>query len=411
MINKKYLEDLLASKVLASAIFSQLSGVAILEASEDTYGFSCCFRSKQQVHPDLFPYIEQTFKQLVDTNQIKTQEMVRDVAINYLKYKGFQKKAEELRESHPQQVLTILEIGGYVDAVEEELSLDELLPSIKHVKILQAHPLTSSSNQFLIKAVCAQDSSSLKQQLKQIKTAKTNDHLSVFQKQGLISDHLECLVELPKGVAIKREYYIKIVSIFHQHGYQEIFLTRDLEVQALQQLLFATSIVPSGHVYFADLYSTSIDSLEKDLGLYSLELTQAVTFMSKVEDIKNGISIKKTLTLIDTLFKSFGLEYKISFRPYLEHEKKSIDAQALLLESVHCLNLVDKLDDSFLTKAIKGQECQMLFSVEDPLGRLWDLISLEVQGKKENYYLEGKLISLERLLALLQDVNKIFSLN
>ena len=89
MINKKHIEDLVASKVLASAIVAQFSGVSIIEARDDTYGFSCYFRSNQPIHPDLFPYLEQTIKQILDSGQIKSQEMVRDVAVNYLKHKVY----------------------------------------------------------------------------------------------------------------------------------------------------------------------------------------------------------------------------------------------------------------------------------------------------------------------------------
>lgn len=414
MINKRHLEDLLASKFLASAIQSQFSGVSILEARDDTYGFSCYFRSKQAIHEDLFPYLEQTIKQLIETSQAKCQEMVRDVAINYLKHKGFKKRAEELQECHQNQLLSVLEIGSFVDAVEEELSIKDLLPALKHFKIIHLQTINSpdqspSSHHFLLKGICASDPNSLKLQVKKIKEAKSGFHLDVMKKHSFVAKFEGVLIELPKSINFKRNLCEKISSTLQDYKYKEIAFPCDLESIDFKELLFTKPCPVDNKLYFYGTSSTEIFSLEQDLGLYALEKSQNVTFIDKVEAVQITKWIKEMILLIDSLFKSWNLDYQISFYTYVEREKKAVDAKALFEECLQQLHLDCKIKQEDHGESIKGQECQMVFSVEDGFGRVWDLVMFEIQGKKQTFYLEGKLVSIQRLMALLQDVNKIFS--
>lgn len=414
MINKRHLEDLLASKFLASAILSQFSGVSILEARDDTYGFSCYFKAKQVIHEDLFPYLEQTIKRLIESSQIKCQEMVRDVAINYLKHKGFKTRAEELKDYHQNQILSVLEIGSFVDAVEEELSFEDLLPTLQCFKIIHLQTINSpeqspSSHHFLLKGICAEDSASLKLQVKKIKEARAGFHLDVMQKNSYVAKFEGLLIELPKSVAFKRNLCGKINAVLEERGYKEIDFSSDLEAVDFKELLFTKPCVVDNKLYFYDNCSTEIFSLEQDLGLYSLVKSKSVTFIDKIETTQNTASIKEMILLVDSLFKSWKLDYKISFYTYLEREKKLIDAKALFQECLQQAHLDNKNEEEGQAESMKGQECQMVFSVEDGFGRVWDLVTLEIQGKKQFFYLEGKLVSIQRLMALLQDVNKFFS--
>ena len=413
MINKKHIEDLVASKVLASAIVAQFSGVSIIEARDDTYGFSCYFRSNQPIHPDLFPYLEQTIKQILDSGKIKSQEMVRDVAVNYLKHKGFKKRAEELKEAQQNQLFTVLDIAGYVDAIEEEINLEDIMLKLKHFKVIQLESIDSpemstSSRHFLLKAVCEKDSSALKQRLKSIKEAKACYHLELMQKRSFLEKHGDVCILMPKGIGLKKELQNKLETLLDSHQFNQIEFLCELESFVLDELAFSKTFPLEKKPYFFHTTTTELASLEQDLGLYSLEKNQSITFLDKADVVKDLGAIEQMILLIDSLFKILSLEYTISFNPYIEREKKQIDALGAFSECLKKLNFEDKLACDFAEKSFKGAECQMVFSVIDGFGRSWDLVFLEIRGKKQRFYLEGKLLSFERLIAVLQDVNKIF---
>jgi hypothetical protein len=413
MINKNYLVDLLASKFLASAIYSQFSSVSILEARADTYGFSCCFKSKQNIHEDLFPFLEQTIKQLTESSEIRCQEMVRDVAINFLKHKGFKKKAEECCELHQNQLLSVLEIGGYVDAFEEEISLEELLPQLKYFKILDLSTGDSldgsPSCYYTIKGICAKEASCLKKQVKQIKEAKAKFHVNALLKCSFLAKCAERFVELSRGVAYKKELCKQVISVFETHRYTEVTFFDEPDEAFLEKLVLSKPYSQNLKLYFFETCSTFIDSLEKDLGLYSLEKNLSAVFLENIDNSTYLNSVKQIISLIDSLFRNWQLPYSLFFNCYVEKEKKQINSQAVFQKILTELELDNKVEESREKQILKGQECQLVFAAEDAFGRAWDLFTIEIKGKKHPIYLESKLVSVERLIAILQDINKIFS--
>jgi hypothetical protein len=152
-----------------------------------------------------------------------------------------------------------------------------------------------------------------------------------------------------------------------------------------------------------------MDSLEKDLGLYSLEKNLSLVFLENIDNSTYLNSVKEIISLIDSLFRTWQLPYSLFFNSYVEKEKKQINPEAVFRKILVELGLDNKVEESKEKQTLKGQECQFVFTAEDAFGRAWDLFTIEIKGKKHPIYLEGKLISVERLIAILQDVNKIFS--
>lgn len=415
MINKQSHLDLVASKLLADAVVSQFPGVVVLHAQADTYGFSCTFRTKQPIHVEMLSFLEQSIKTTLKSSQVKSFEMVRDVAVNYLIHKGNKTSAQQIKECAPGQLLTILELPSYVDAVEEEIDLEAVLAKLQCVKLLEIEDVKTLEalhrmHQYLVKGISAEDPQSLKVSVKQIKEAKASYHVEVLKKQGMLASTSHgAIITLSKAVAYRQRVCDQLKMLIEAQGFQEICLHQQYDEKDLHDLMVSEPPILPKQVFFFDWNNTSLDSQEKELGLYSLETSLALTMLQKFTGQPDPQVLENVIGMIDGLFRTWELSYVLSFSSYMEKEKKQIASRDVLESCLKQRKLDHHIQSELSDPKMKGEECQLVFSVQDSFGRNWDLITAQIHGKKGRFHLEVQLISLDRLVALFQDVNKVFS--
>jgi hypothetical protein len=353
-------------------------------------------------YSSLLPEIA-SFYSILEKKEIRCFEMVRDNAIEWLSFKGNKRKAKELSAWLP-GLISMIEIGGYCDFIDESSDLGEVIDSLYGFKLLNISVHLEqdkgfSRHRILIKGVCALSQQELKHSVKKIKEAqKLHQEVKPLWIPFEGKD-LSGVIWLPEGVRLKNKLLSVWIRYFNEQGFKEIevaplFLLDELKNTLKNEL----------KKYFYRHYEESdVDSLETDL-FQLLETTSltAVHFCETEEVLtqvlttliekwrKLAITFDWTVTAVFN--EAVSKIYKMSH--IKDFVKKTLLASRWVEELVEAEMNVDKSVERFS------------FCVVDGFDRSWEMITLEVSYQEKSYCLKACWSNLERWLALLTHQNR-----
>ncbi|MEI8300854.1 MAG: hypothetical protein WCG10_04495 [Chlamydiota bacterium] len=391
-------QDHLSAKLLASAIRMRCPKAYISYAGADSYGFTCEFSAQESFSKELLPFLEESMYAILEKKEIRCFEMVRDNAVEWLSFQGNKKRAKELSTWLP-GLISMVELGGYSDFIDESFNLEEALDSLYGFKLLNITVRLDQDKGFsryhiAIKGVCALSQQELKYSVKKMKEAQ-----KLYQEIKPLWTLLEGkdvtgLIWLPEGVELKNKLLALWGRCLAEDGFKEIeiaplFLLEELK-NTLQNDLKS---------YFYRHYEESDeDCLTVDL-FQLLETTSvtAVAFCETEEKLAAVLTAliekwRKMATdfdwdVIAVFNESVSKIYRIS------HIKDFV--KKILLSSRWIEELVEA--EMYVDKSIE----RFSFCVVDGFDRHWEIITLEISYQEKSYCLKASWSNLERWVALL----------
>lgn len=357
--------DALAAKVLAAALCSRCPKVQIIEAKDESYGFSCTFYLSDVFSEELFPFLEERMYALLQPGEIQTFEMLSSNALEFLKFHHQRKRAQRLKGRSG--LVDAIKIGSYADFFEEAFSYEEALTHLKVFKLLSlTHTVEQgfhgeSRHCFRIKGVSASGPQHLKALVKTVKAASRSYHMKA--RHLFLWTHSQdekTLLWLPPGLALKNKLLSFFKNFLRERNFQEIESSSipSAALFSLPELQALSSI-------FCVYQDTTQVSQEPDLGLYSLENTLSIRAVRYFEGQDKEACLKEMLELLNALIKTLHIDGKCS-----------------------------RID--------QGQNIR--FFIKDSFEREWEVASIAMEEKKNLCQGMFSLLSVERWLALLLDL-------
>jgi|GEM_PF-2949681 len=400
----------LGARLLAASILILDPKALIHSAQAESYGFSCEFSTLNLFDQTKSPFLEEMMQSFVKKEEIKTLEMIRDSAVEFLIYHGQKRKGAELKQ-WANGLVNVVQVGGFADVLEDEIELDSALDSLKFFKILEIEaPLKHPQGRktFYIKAFAGSSAFEMKEKLKKIKSFKSDSHAFKGVKEGYFEffekNNQSGAIFFEKGERVVSSLFKFAKDFYLSKGLSFIRVSSQFEEEGDQMDCFSLS----GFSYlkgwfFQDLISTSIETKEKDLGLFNLaQNTQVSTFKKAVnEDLEEILfsHLQDSLHLLETL----GVKVCFKLTPFRKKTTKKVDAYQLfsrfLAESQSSLNIET-------APYQKNSDYELVFTAKDFLEREWEIARCEVDDRKNPYYIRFDILSLERVFALLLDTSK-----
>lgn len=395
---QKRAQDHLSAKLLASAICMRCPKAHILYAGADSYGFTCEFYVQESFSKELLPFLEESMYSILEKKEIRCFEMIRDNAVEWLSFQGNKRRAKELSTWLP-GLISMIEIGGYADFIDETSDVGEVIDSLYGFKLLNISVELEQDKGFSrhhisIKGVCALSQQELKHSSKKVKEAqKVSQEIKPLWKE-LEGKDASGLIWYPEGVELKNKLLSMWKKCLTEEGFKEIEVAPLFLLEELKNTLkneFKT--------YFYKHYEES-DEDTSGIDLFQLLETTSLTAVAfceteeKLAEVLTALIEKwrKVATCFDwTVTAVFNESVSKIYR--ISHIKDFV--KKILLSSRWIEELVEA--EMNTDKSIE----RFSFCVVDGFDRCWEIITLEVSYQEKSYCLKACWSNLERWLALL----------
>lgn len=400
----------LGARLLAASILILDPKAQIHSAQAESYGFSCEFSTLNLFDNTKFPFLEEMMQSFVKKEEIKTFEMIRDSAVEFLIYHGQKRKGAELKQWE-NGLVNVVQVGSFADVLEDEIDLDSLLDSLKFFKILECQApskLAEGRKTFYIKGCASSSVFEMKEELKRIKSFKSDSHAFKGIKEGYFEffekDGQNSAVFFEKGEKVLSSLFTLVKDYFLSKRLSFIRVSAQFEEESDQIECF--SLAGFSYLkgwFFQDFISTSIDTKESDLGLFNIpQNTQISTFKKAVnEDLEKILFLH--LSDVLELFETLGVEVGFKLVPFRKKISKKIDAFKIF--SKFLSGCSSSLSHS-VSQYQKNSDYELVFTAKDFLEREWEIARCEIDDRKNPYYIRLDLLSLERVFAVLLDSSK-----
>jgi hypothetical protein len=379
--------DHLAAKILAAVVSMKCPKASIIKARAESYGFCVELSWKETLSKDFLRFLEEDMISLLHKEEIKILEMLRDIASDFLHFHHQKRSAQRLRQ-WSNGLVKVIQIGSYVDLLEEELDLQKALESLKAVKLLSLTQEFKKDAQgkekfFLsIKGISDSHPALLKDKVKEMKEALKSSHLKHTGLYTFLpSEEGEGLILSPAGRTLENQLLGLWKESFKKKHYLQVRFS-DVDPKVAEKH-YLSSLSSFFYESFSRMQSFSF--YESGLGLYGLKSWQSLVVVKKCE---SKLSASSTLSLISDL-KEIVDVLKLELIVSCKEEKK--------------FQSLEELEESISTGEFKYP---LSFYVKDLFERHWEIARVEIEDKKNPCYVRMHLLSVERWMALLLDLSK-----
>jgi len=349
------------AEVLAAAVTELYPNIEIKGAKVDQSGFSYTFVFPDFMSSFLEP-IERKMKEIIqEKRSIEVKTMVYASAKGYLSHIGIKRKIQPEREH------TFVEIGEFID-LASEYQIDNT-GEIKYFLLTGAEKRDHSVKERSIVEISG-TSFLDKESFKAFKKTGSGkiDHSSFLLKETFLNE---------KGVVYRDLLFHSWRSLLKREGFS---LFQTLSPCTCNEYDKISRIAGS------EISIEKDNPIEKNVGLFDVE----VKTISK-EIFSTGEVLTSYLHSAIKWLKLLELDH-FSLFLFTSKKKKYEDVKKVLTN----------LSLPYLEKEAKGEERLCLF-IEDKLGRAWKVFELE-----KNTHWTGKILSFERVLALLEEKKEDF---
>ena len=201
-----------AAELLAMVVTDLFPGALIAQSVATEFGFFCDIIATQPVDDYALPLLEEKMRGFAKQNlEVKTLDMMREVAANFLEHKGQPIRADAVRSSK-ENIVSLIQIGDFSDYCQlPYIAETQEVESFKIFKVEPAVcfiPEEGMVNVKRIHGTVATDKQSLKKLVKALQAGRKSDHTNLPRGRELFSfqeevSSLSCVWE-SKGAEIKR---------------------------------------------------------------------------------------------------------------------------------------------------------------------------------------------------------------
>lgn len=201
-----------AAELLALVVTDLFPGALIVQSIPTEFGFFCDVLATQPIDDYALPLIEEKMRGYVRQDiEVKTLDMMREVAANFLEHKGQTIRADAVR-SASENIVNLIQIGDFHDYCPlpyitetrevESFKIYGVEPAICFI------PEEGVVDVKRIHGVVAADKQALKKLVKSLQAGKKADHTRSSGERGVFSFHeeissLSCVWE-DRGVKVRR---------------------------------------------------------------------------------------------------------------------------------------------------------------------------------------------------------------
>jgi threonyl-tRNA synthetase len=182
-----------AAEVLALTALELFPGALLIQCAATENGFYCDLLASQPIDDYAVPLLEESMRKTIKASiEVRSLDMMREVAVGYLEHKGHPLRAEAV-EVAPENIVSLIQIGEFCDYCPSPYVTNT--SEVAAFKVLRVERLfrdldNGQSEEFKrIHGIVASDKQALKKMVKAYQAGKKTDHSFQSHEKKLFSFH------------------------------------------------------------------------------------------------------------------------------------------------------------------------------------------------------------------------------